>query len=154
MKLGQKIVIFIIVLLVVLMVFIMTNQTTSKSSKESISAENSVNKNTFVEKNVTKNVSLIDDNELKIVKDLQAGVQSSQTKSSKLYLISCAPCHGKDGKGIIAPPINGQDKEYILKQLKAYKDNEIPNTLMKGIFTNVNDKTLEDLAVEISKFPK
>lgn len=153
---GQKIVIFIIVLLIGLMVFMMMSQTSTKSQKkETIKTENNNTQNIDnKQKIMKKDAGLIEDSELKIVKDLQTKISSSEAKSSKMYLVSCAPCHGKDGKGIIAPPINGQSKEYILEKLRAYKNNEIPNSLMKGIFTNVDEKTLEGLAVEISKFPK
>ena len=73
---------------------------------------------------------------------------------SKQYLTSCAPCHGANGKGIVAPDITHLSKEDLLKKLADYKAGKVQNTLMKGLLTNVSDSDLNNLADEISKFKK
>ena len=71
---------------------------------------------------------------------------------SQAYLTRCAPCHGSDGKVILAPSIAGKSKEELLVKLREYKENKIPNSLMKGLLINTPESELESLADEISKF--
>ncbi|NLY03938.1 MAG: cytochrome C [Campylobacter sp.] len=71
---------------------------------------------------------------------------------SALYRISCAPCHGLDGRGEIAPHIAGQTEEQILKSLQDFKTHSIDNTLMSELLQNVSDENLSILAEEISRF--
>ncbi|AII14414.1 monoheme c-type cytochrome [Campylobacter iguaniorum] len=90
--------------------------------------------------------------ELNKIKELKQSVTITNDGVSKLYLRSCAPCHGKDGKGILAPDITGKNKEAILASLHDYKADKIPNSLMKGLLTNVSDENLTQLADEIANF--
>ena len=95
----------------------------------------------------SKSVDLIDDKDVKNIKILQQSVKERDFKVS-----SCAPCHGDDGRGKIAPPIGGKSKDQILASLKDYKAGKIKNSLMSGLLTNVSDESLDALADEISKF--
>lgn len=52
----------------------------------------------------------------------------------------------------MAPKISGKSKDEILARLKDYKENKVPNSLMKGLLNNVSDEDLGLLADEISKF--
>ena len=85
-------------------------------------------------------------------KILQQSVKERDFEVSSSYLVSCAPCHGDDGRGKIAPPIGGKSKDQILASLKDYKAGKIKNSLMSGLLTNVSDESLDALADEISKF--
>ena len=100
----------------------------------------------------SKSVDLIDDKDVKNIKILQQSVKERDFKVSSSYLVSCAPCHGDDGRGKIAPPIGGRSKDQILASLKDYKAGKIKNSLMSGLLTNVSDESLDKLADEISKF--
>ena len=100
----------------------------------------------------SKSVDLIDDKDVKNIKILQQSVKERDFKVSSSYLVSCAPCHGDDGRGKIAPPIGGKSKDQILTSLKDYKAGKIKNSLMSGLLTNVSDESLDKLADEISKF--
>ena len=95
---------------------------------------------------------LIDDKDVKNIKILEQSVKERDFKVSSSYLVSCAPCHGDDGRGKIAPPIGGKSKDQILASLKDYKAGKIKNSLMSGLLTNVSDESLDKLADEISKF--
>lgn len=96
------------------------------------------------------NSSLAED--IKKIKVLEKSLRKAPKNLSKLYLVNCAPCHFKDGKGEIAPTIAGKSKAYILEKLYAYKNNTIPNTLMHELLINLKESDLEALASEISEF--
>ena len=96
------------------------------------------------------NLSYAED--IKKIKVLEKSLRKAPKNLSKLYLINCAPCHFKDGKGEIAPQIAGKSKEEILNKLRAFKENTIPNTLMHGLLINLKESDLETLASEISGF--
>ena len=90
--------------------------------------------------------------ELKKVKQLSNSVNNKPADgTSKLFLTSCAPCHGASAKGVMAPQIAGQDKAYLLEKLPDYKAGKAENSLMKGLLKNISDADLDALASEISK---
>ena len=92
------------------------------------------------------------DEELKKVKQLSNSVNNKPADgTSKLFLTSCAPCHGAGAKGVMAPQIAGKDKAYLLEKLRDYKAGKAENSLMKGLLKNISDADLDALASEISK---
>lgn len=93
------------------------------------------------------------DEELKLEELKQKAATEASLETSKLYATRCAACHGASGGGtMIAPPINGKTKEYILSKLDDYKNDRVTNSLMKGLLTNATPEELESLADEISRF--
>ena len=71
---------------------------------------------------------------------------------SPLYKKHCASCHGNVGEGIIGPKLMGRDKDYILTNLKAFKDGSRKNYVMYGLLSKMSDKDLESLSEEIGTF--
>ena len=73
-------------------------------------------------------------------------------------VMTCAYCHGATGKGLdpstaMYPVIGGQNKAYILKQLKDFRgDNRYnsPNVIMNRILRSLSDAELEGLSEYIS----
>jgi cytochrome c553 len=70
----------------------------------------------------------------------------------------CVNCHGSQGKGLapgnpLAPVIGGQNKDYLVKQLKAFRSgtrtNE-PSGLMEIIASSMSDAEIEEVASYIS----
>lgn len=61
---------------------------------------------------------------------------------------SCAACHGKDGKSVNPawPNINGQNKEYLISSLKAYRDGGRNNPLMSPMAKSLSDEAITALA--------
>jgi cytochrome c553 len=65
---------------------------------------------------------------------------------------ACQGCHGPTGAGIAGigyPMVGGQYAEYILAQLKAFKDGTRSNddkALMRSIVAKLSDEQLEDVA--------
>ena len=148
---GKKIAIIFGALVLALMVFMLTSQP-SAPIKDASRPELKPAQQTQ-QKVVNEELNLQDSEEIKKIKQLQNSVANQPSEGvSKRYLTSCAPCHGANGKGVMAPKISGKSKDEILARLKDYKENKVPNSLMKGLVNNVSDEDLGALADEISKF--
>ena len=148
---GKKIAIIFGVLVLALMVFMLTSQP-SAPIKDASRPELKPAQQTKP-KVVNEELNLQDSEEIKKIKQLQNSVANQPSEGvSKRYLTSCAPCHGANGKGVMAPSIAGKSKDEILASLRNYKEGKVPNSLMKGLLTNVSDEDLDSLADEISKF--
>ena len=148
---GKKIAIIFGALVLALMVFMLTSQP-SAPIKDASRPELKPAQQTKP-KVVNEELNLQDSEEIKKIKQLQNSVANQPNEGvSKRYLTSCAPCHGANGKGVMAPKISGKSKDEILARLKDYKENKVPNSLMKGLLNNVTDEDLGALADEISKF--
>ncbi len=148
---GKKIAIIFGVLVLALMVFMLTSQP-SAPIKDASRPELKPAQQTQ-QKVVNEELNLQDSEEIKKIKQLQNSVANQPSEGvSKRYLTSCAPCHGANGKGVMAPSIAGKSKDEILASLKNYKEGKVPNSLMKGLLTNVSDEDLGALADEISQF--
>lgn len=69
---------------------------------------------------------------------------------------ACMACHGPDGAGNYPakfPSLRGQQHDYVVKQLKAFKDgtrSNDPNSMMRDVAAKLSDKQIEDLAQYIS----
>lgn len=90
-----------------------------------------------------------------------AGVKSEYlAMGQKLYrggdaskgVPACTACHGPNGAGLGAaqfPAIGGQQIEYTIKQLKAFRNGERsndPNGMMRGAAKNLSDEQIVALA--------
>jgi len=69
--------------------------------------------------------------------------EAGQAKSG-----TCVACHGVDGNSVNPewPSIAGQHAEYIVKQLKAFKDGARTNVLMSPMAVALTDQDMRDLA--------
>ncbi len=69
---------------------------------------------------------------------------------------SCAACHG--AKGVSANPVwpnlAGQGKDYLAKQLRAFKSGERKDPLMSSIANTINDADVESIAEYYSKLSR
>jgi cytochrome c553 len=69
----------------------------------------------------------------------------------KAYYL-CAGCHGPETGGVLypmphdIPAIIGQKKEYLLKQLLAYREGRRIHPNMSDVLSNYSDQNLADLA--------
>ena len=64
---------------------------------------------------------------------------------------SCANCHGTDGRsrGAIAS-IAGQDKAYLIQQLKDFRDGKRPSTIMQQLAKGYTDEQIEAAAAYLA----
>lgn len=74
---------------------------------------------------------------------LAADIEAGKAKSA-----TCAACHG--GAGIsptpIWPNLAGQKEQYLLAQLKAFKDGTRQNASMSPMVANLSDEDMANLA--------
>jgi cytochrome c len=81
-----------------------------------------------------------------------SGAASAQDGAALYVEKTCATCHGADGKTPILPvypKIAGQNKDYLLTQLKDIKSGTRKNAMtpaMQGIMQNVSEEEMSILA--------
>lgn len=61
---------------------------------------------------------------------------------------TCAGCHGMDGKSANPawPNLAGQNKDYLISSIKAYRDGGRDNPLMSPMAKPLSDEAIEKLA--------
>lgn len=76
--------------------------------------------------------------------DPVAGKEKSKT---------CAACHGPDGNSQAPdfPKLAGQQQDYLVKALNAYKSGERKNAIMAPLAANLNQRDIADLAAFYSQ---
>lgn len=147
----DKIIIIIVILVALLTTIYMFKMMDSGSGSEIQQAveNNDVYTDYRVDKTHINNTEIKNNAEQKLKEHWQ---NVSSDKLSRLYIVKCAACHGKDGKGIIGLPIIGKSYEYNYEALLKYKNGQVKNSLMKGLLENTPDNELKSLAEEISRF--
>jgi cytochrome c553 len=67
---------------------------------------------------------------------------------AKTLSAACMACHGANGvsNSPIWPNLAGQKKEYLVKQLKAFKSGDRTDPLMNPLAANLSDEEIEALA--------
>lgn len=78
----------------------------------------------------------------------EGSAEAGQAKSA-----TCVACHGVDGNSVNPewPSIAGQHPDYIVKQLKAFKNGDRQNVLMTPMATTLSEADMADLAAYFSK---
>jgi cytochrome c553 len=64
----------------------------------------------------------------------------------------CAVCHGVDGLAKIpeAPNLAGQNENYLIEQITAFKSGERKNEMMSVVVQDLSDADIENLAAYYS----
>jgi cytochrome c553 len=77
----------------------------------------------------------------------QGDVNAGREKAQK-----CEACHGLDGLSKIAeaPNLAGQNEQYLIEQLNAFKTAERKNEMMSLVAPTLSPKDIEDLAIYYS----
>ncbi|HKT32283.1 MAG TPA: cytochrome c [Gammaproteobacteria bacterium] len=70
----------------------------------------------------------------------------------KLYSATCIACHGQNGISIapIYPNIAGQKDQYLIAQLKAFRDGTRVNPIMSPMAKGLTDTDIANLAAYLS----
>lgn len=65
----------------------------------------------------------------------------------------CAGCHGADGNSVATtfPKLAGQQKKYLLKEMKDYKSGKRVSEIMAPFMVTLSDDDLEELAAYYAK---
>lgn len=87
------------------------------------------------------------------VASLPAAAQGHEALYVRSLAANCANCHGTDGstvKDSAVPPVAGMPKEYMLRQLAAFKDGSRPATVMHQIAKGFTQAQLDQIATYFS----
>ena len=78
-----------------------------------------------------------------------AGVDAAEGKQKSA---ACAACHGADGNSVTPdyPRIAGQQTDYIVHTLSAYKSGARKDPVMGAMGANLSKQDMEDLAAYFS----
>lgn len=68
------------------------------------------------------------------------------------YEATCAACHGTKGISIapIYPNLAGQKEEYLVSQIKAFRDGSRPNPIMEPMAKGLTDTDIANIAAYVS----
>ena len=75
--------------------------------------------------------------------------QSAAALHQRANAAMCANCHGSEGKtvdGSAVPSIIGMPKDYMILQMKAFKDGTRPATVMHQLTKGLSDAQIESIA--------
>jgi cytochrome c553 len=88
-----------------------------------------------------------------IQKPQSAGDQSAPVQE---LAAKCDRCHGPAvGKtSMVVPSLNGQNKEYLVKTMKAYRDNDRGSSMMHKMSADYSDETIEAIAGYYASHPE
>ncbi|HEU0196761.1 MAG TPA: cytochrome c [Nevskiaceae bacterium] len=70
----------------------------------------------------------------------------------KQFEATCAACHGSNGISVapIYPDLAGQKDQYLVSQLKAFRDGSRKNAIMEPMAKHLTDAQIVDLAAFLS----
>ena len=75
-------------------------------------------------------------------------VKADAAKGQASYGAVCAACHAADGNSTIPlqPKLAGQHPEYLVKQLREFKDGKRNDPVMKGFAASLSDGDMQNIA--------
>ena len=75
-------------------------------------------------------------------------VKAAAAKGPASYGAVCAACHAADGNSTIPlqPKLAGQHPEYLVKQLREFKDGKRNDPVMKGFAATLSDGDMQNIA--------
>ena len=80
---------------------------------------------------------------------LTAHAQTATDLHNRATAAMCANCHGTDGRttdGSAIPALVGMPKDYMIRQLKAFKDGSRPATVMHQITKGLTEAQIETIS--------
>ena len=79
---------------------------------------------------------------------LTTNIHAGDAAAGKAKATTCIACHGKEGISPtdIWPNLAGQKKGYLIKQIKAFRDGDRKEPLMKPMVQNLTDEDIENIA--------
>jgi len=88
---------------------------------------------------------------------IQAQGAAPETLYVRSLAATCANCHGTNGRtvsGSTVPAIAGMPKDYLARQLAAFRDGSRPATVMHQIAKGFSEPQLEQIAAYFAAQPK
>jgi cytochrome c553 len=75
------------------------------------------------------------------------GLGAADANLGRDVAANCANCHGTDGKSRgTLPSLAGQDKAYIVQQVKDFRDGKRPSTIMQQLAKGYTDVEIDAAA--------
>lgn len=88
-----------------------------------------------------------------------AELDAEAIERGKTSAVTCIACHQADGSGMNIPGgeswprLSGLDRDYMVSQLKAFKDGSRNNASMLAFATMLNDEQMVDVATYYASLP-
>ena len=75
-------------------------------------------------------------------------VHAGDAEAGKAKSVTCAACHGGEGISPVGtwPNLAGQKEEYLIAQMKAFRDGARESAQMAPMVTNLSDEDIANLA--------
>ena len=73
---------------------------------------------------------------------------AGDAEAGKAKSTTCTACHGQEGISMVPiyPNLAGQKEEYLVTSIKAYKNGERNNAIMKPMVAALSDEDIANLA--------
>lgn len=73
---------------------------------------------------------------------------AADVNAGKAKSVTCAACHGNNGISMIPmyPNLAGQKEQYLVLQMKAFRDGERKNMVMSAMATGLSDTNIVNLS--------
>ena len=82
----------------------------------------------------------------------QAQPSDADARAGRYLAANCATCHGTSGTAQGAmPSLAGQQKSYIVEQMRAFRDGKRPATIMHQLSKGYTDQQIELIADHFSR---
>ena len=77
-----------------------------------------------------------------------AAAQDAKALQLRALAATCANCHGTDGRAVGEgmPRLAGADAAYLAAQMRAYRDGQLPATVMHQLAKGYSDAQIDALA--------
>jgi sulfide dehydrogenase cytochrome subunit len=75
--------------------------------------------------------------------------QSATDLHNRATAAMCANCHGTEGRtvdGSVVPALAGMPKDYMVRQMKAFKDGSRPATVMHQLTKGLTDQQIDTIS--------
>jgi cytochrome c553 len=85
---------------------------------------------------------------------LAPALAQTDANAGRYVAANCANCHGTNGvaKGAM-PSLAGQKKDYIVEQMRAFRDGKRPATVMHQISKGYTDAQIDAVADHFARQP-
>jgi cytochrome c553 len=83
---------------------------------------------------------------------VSASALAGDVEAGKAKSAMCASCHGANGIGLspLWPNLAGQKEQYLIKQIKAFRDGTRQDPMMAPMVAALSDADIENLAAYYS----
>jgi cytochrome c553 len=87
---------------------------------------------------------------------LAMSASAADIEAGKAKAASCAGCHGADGIAVnpAYPNLAGQNAQYLVAAIKAYKDGTRNNPVMGALVKALSDEDIENIAAYYQSLKK